>query len=314
MIPAQDPMMGVVPDPQTVGPSFIQIGTEGGFLPAPAVINSTPITWITDPNNPNFGNVDKHALLLGSAERADVIIDFSQYKGQTLILYNDAPAGFPAPDSRYDFYTNDTEQTGIGGAPTTQKGYGPNTRTIMQIKVSNSPASAPYNLTVLNETFAKTATKRGVFEAGQDPVIVPMPGYETAYNSPSLTSPWATVKFLDLQDALRENSDDPTATEGYPGHDALCVRPRLRAHDRFTGARTARGSTYKNYTLYPYTSPPVEILNDSRVIGEPLAVASDGTQIWRIMHNGGDTHPVHFHLFNVQLINRLCHGWHDIAS
>ncbi len=34
-------------------------------------------------------------------------------------------------------------------------------------------------------------------------------------------------------------------------------------------------------------------------------MASDGAQIWKIMHNGGDIHPVHFHLFNVQLINRL---------
>jgi len=34
---------------------------------------------------------------------------------------------------------------------------------------------------------------------------------------------------------------------------------------------------------------------------------SDGTQIWKITHNGVDTHPVHFHLFSVQLVNRV--GW-----
>ena len=40
----------------------------------------------------------------------------------------------------------------------------------------------------------------------------------------------------------------------------------------------------------------------------PLSpVAGDGTQIWKITHNGVDTHPIHFHLFNVQLINRV--GW-----
>ena len=33
----------------------------------------------------------------------------------------------------------------------------------------------------------------------------------------------------------------------------------------------------------------------------------DGTQIWKITHNGVDTHPIHFHLFNVQVINRV--GW-----
>ena len=33
----------------------------------------------------------------------------------------------------------------------------------------------------------------------------------------------------------------------------------------------------------------------------------DGTQIWKFTHNGVDTHAVHFHMFNVQVINRV--GW-----
>ena len=89
---------GGVPDPATIGPGFIQIGTEGGFLPEPVVVPNQPITWVTDPTVFNAGNVDKHALLLAPAERADVIVDFSQYAGKTLILYNDAPAAFPALD------------------------------------------------------------------------------------------------------------------------------------------------------------------------------------------------------------------------
>ncbi len=37
-------------------------------------------------------------------------------------------------------------------------------------------------------------------------------------------------------------------------------------------------------------------------------IASPGeTQIWKITHNGVDTHAIHFHLFNAQLINRI--GW-----
>jgi hypothetical protein len=34
-----------VPDPLTKGPDWVQIGTEGGFLPAPVAIPSQPITW-----------------------------------------------------------------------------------------------------------------------------------------------------------------------------------------------------------------------------------------------------------------------------
>ena len=62
-------------------------------------------TWITDPTRFDVGNVDQHSLLLAPAERADVIVDFSKFAGQTLILYNDAPAAFPARIPSYDYYT-----------------------------------------------------------------------------------------------------------------------------------------------------------------------------------------------------------------
>ena len=50
-----------------------------------------------------------------------------------------------------------------------------------------------------------------------------------------------------------------------------------------------------NQTTIPvgYIDPPTEAIGD----GE--------TQFWKITHNGVDTHPVHFHLFNVQVINRV---------
>ena len=66
------------------------------------------------------------------------MVDFSAYAGKTLILYNDAPAAFPAGVAIYDYYTGVANQMDAGGAPTTQPGYGPNTRTIMQIRVSDS--------------------------------------------------------------------------------------------------------------------------------------------------------------------------------
>ena len=56
-----------------------------------------------------------------------------------------------------------------------------------------------------------------------------------------------------------------------------------------------------------YSDPATELVMLSKMgqpIGGPLG---DGTQIWKITHNGVDTHPVHFHLFHVQVINRV--GW-----
>ena len=62
-----------------------------------------------------------------------------------------------------------------------------------------------------------------------------------------------------------------------------------------------------NQTTIPlgYIDPATEIIDARRRYVAP--VAGDGTQIWKITHNGVDTHAIHFHLFNVQVINRV--GW-----
>jgi hypothetical protein len=46
---------------------------------------------------------------------------------------------------------------------------------------------------------------------------------------------------------------------------------------------------------YAYIDPPTELFKE----GE--------TQLWKITHNGVDTHFIHFHLFTVQVVNRC--GW-----
>jgi FtsP/CotA-like multicopper oxidase with cupredoxin domain len=94
---------GGVPDPATAGPAWIQIGTEGGLLPAPVVIPPTPVGYEYGRRSITVLSVGIHGLLLGPAERADVVVDFSAYAGKTLILYNDAPAPVPAFDSRIDY-------------------------------------------------------------------------------------------------------------------------------------------------------------------------------------------------------------------
>jgi FtsP/CotA-like multicopper oxidase with cupredoxin domain len=59
----------------------------------------------------------------------------------------------------------------------------------------------------------------------------------------------------------------------------------------------------------PYVNPATETLNGV-VDATPISNTTDGTQIWKITHNGVDTHPIHWHLFDVQVINRV--GWDGI--
>jgi len=165
---------GGVPNPANAGPPIIQIGSEGGFLPAAAVIPSTPINFEYNRRAVTVLDTTSHALMMAPAERADVIVDLASVPpGSVLIVYNDMPAPTPLYDSRNDYYTNDPDQTVIGGAPTTVAGWGPNTRTLMQIHVATGTAGAPINITTLNAGLATA------YAATQSKPIVP----ETAYNA-----------------------------------------------------------------------------------------------------------------------------------
>ena len=58
-----------------------------------------------------------------------------------------------------------------------------------------------------------------------------------------------------------------------------------------------------------YTDAPTELVkispNDGSAVG--ATALTDGTTLWRITHNGVDSHAIHFHLFHVQIVNRV--GW-----
>jgi FtsP/CotA-like multicopper oxidase with cupredoxin domain len=307
-----------IPDPSLKGPDWIQIGTESGFLPAPAMIPSQPITWNLNPTNFNFGNVDQHSLLLGTAERADVLVDFSQYAGKTLILYNDAPAAFPATDPRYDYYTGNPDQTDEGGAPSTQPGYGPNTRTIMQIRVAASTPAPAYDITALEQVFVKTETKRGVFEASQDPIIIPQAAYNSAYNVTNFPAD-AIRAYVQLQEFSKTFQPIDTSGTLLPPV-TLSIEPKAlqdemgEVYDTKYGRMSGMlglefpvtSSNNANFVVYPYPSPPVEIIKGTANLNSiPIGSLQDGTQIWKITHNGVDTHTIHVHLFSAQLINRV---------
>jgi len=317
-----DPAVFPTPVASTAGPSWIQFGTEGGFLPAPVEIPNQPITWVSDPTVFNAGNVDLHSLLLGPAERADVVVDFSAFAGQTLILYNDAPAAFPARDPRYDYYTGNGDYTDTGGAPPTPAGYGPNTRTVMQIKVAGTP-SAAFDLAALETAFkAKSLGGQGVFEDSQHPIIVGQGAYNSAYGT----------AFQDngSRDGLVRIYDTALSFDTLAGTPLVLPLERKAIQDEMgeafeheygrmsgnLGVETpnTQAGLQQNLVLYPYVNPATETFDGIElppgVSVTPISTTTDGTQIWKITHNGVDTHPIHFHLFDVQVINRV--GWDGI--
>lgn len=232
------------------GPAFIQIGSEGGFLPAPVVfsrgggnVNSNRVIgWDLVPNSPTNGNVNRYNLLLAPAERADVIIDFRGFENSTLVLYNDAPAPFPGGDIRNDYFVGAPDLTGIGGAPPPQPGKSPNTRTLMVIRVGpRAPDS---------KSFSETVTSLQVLQR----------------------------VFADTQPA-------PLNPSGVPVRQLALYE----VADQF-GRLTQMIGTL--------TGPKA-------LLDAPTEITHAGdTEVWQIFNTTADTHPIHFHLVNVQIVSR----------
>jgi FtsP/CotA-like multicopper oxidase with cupredoxin domain len=291
----------VVVNPADAGPSFIKIGTDGGFLPHPVVVPPQPTTYDAS------GNVLLHGLALGPAERADVIVNFSGFAGQDLILYNDAPTPWPGASGLYDFYTGNSDQTSSGGAPPTLPGYGPNTRTLMVFRVGTTVTTPTpdVNLANLNAVFAKTPGKNGVFEVSADEIPVPMSAYNSAYNA---AFPDNFVNAV--QSTISYNALMGYPVSNFPITDKELMDAFPDAYDEFgrliglLGLWSPGGPTGTIFELYGYTSPPIDFIQAS-IHGAQIGSTQDGTQIWRIRHSGTDTHPIHWHLYTVQPINRI---------
>jgi spore coat protein A len=216
------------------GPSFIQIGSEGGFLPQPVMINAPSQT----------------ELLLSPAERADLIVDFRDVPdGSILLLYNDAPAPYPMGDDLDDFYPGNSDFAGA------QPGYGPNTRTLLQVRVKARVGAADAPITL-----PKKLTPTDPFLVNQEA------------GRPTPIPPGVQIRRL----SLNEDFDMNGRLIQYLGTDV------------------------------PTNSNAAGLLFGREYMGDATEVIHAGTtEVWDIMNLTGDTHPIHFHLVNVQILARI---------
>ena len=248
------------------GPKMYQVGTEGGFLPGVAVLdNNTPLPMSPDPECANADG--PFNLLLAPAERADVVIDFNGVPaGSTFILYNDAVSPFPCGDTRNDYFTGDPDQTAFGGAPTTKLGRGPNTRTLMKITVTSGTGDSMGTGTWMSSM--NTQLKTNFLNGGQ-------PGLLFNNGDPSVPAfPFNGV--ADRMLTLNEDFDEMGRLIQMLG----------------TGDQNGFNSQGLPTWSRGYMDKPTEV------------VSAGATEVWQIMNLTGDVHPIHFHLANVQLIQR----------
>ena len=398
MVPAVQPANGVlaygintydgrpggIPDPAAMGPNIIHIGSEGGFLAQPNVIHSTPISYEQNRLSVTLLNVLDHGLYVGPAERADFVIDFSQYAGKTLILYNDCPAPNPGFDTRVDYFTGVGDQSSTGGADNTLPGFGPNTRTVMRIQVaatqfSGAAPAAAYDPAGNGGPLATDLPT--AFAAVQDKPIVPQSWQNTAYGTNytdnvahiyagTFQQPYYTFNEGGVAQTMSGFQMDSAGT-GYtiaptvvltgglgtggvaatahavldvagqrvagivldtPGSGYISAPTVVLSGGDGTGASaTALTSATQvvevknkgiqelfdnNYgrmnATFSAELPFTSVLSQTTVplgYADPPteSIADQEVQFWKVTHNGVDAHVVHFHLFNVQVINRV--GW-----
>ena len=186
-----------------------------------------------------------------------------------------------------------------------------------------------------------------MFESSQHPIIVGQAAYNSAYGTSfSASSNCNDIgSTLQICDGLVRVND--TMTFGFntlkkpTTKTTMPLQPKAMhdemnstAFDPFGRMQATLGIEaqpptpgLQNVTLYPYINPQTELIDgtnlpknivvydvNGNVVSDvkiaPISDPNDGSQIWRITHNGVDTHPLHFHLYDVQILNRVT--WDNI--
>ena len=224
---------------RVAGPAFVQIGTEGGFLPAPVYLDGA--------SPAETGGPTPSQLLLAPAERADLIVDFRDVPaGSTLILLADAPAPYPDGDSINDFFPGNPD------TPASSRGSGP-----------------------------------------EHPDPPPDPGQGTQGAGRPADQP-ACPTHPDRP--VRDRPRCPASRRRIPKHAnvrRLTLNESFDEHGRliqFLGTDKAVNATPEFGR--EYVDRPTEI------------VKAGSEEVWEIANLTGDTHPIHFHLVNVQILSR----------
>ncbi len=201
------------------------IGTEGGFLPAPVDIT-------TDHNN---------RILLGLAERADIIVDFADVESGDYVLQNlgpDEPFGGGEPGA--DFDPSDPDSTGQ----------------VMEFRVTNVKPSV---------------------DPGADPATLALP---------AITPLGAATKTQ-----------------------YVSLNEEMFMHDNFPegeGPVAAKLGTYNPDTLVPTPLLWMNAITENPALG--------ATEVWKILNDTGDAHPIHLHQVMFQVIGREVTGDADGTS
>lgn len=251
---------GGVPQNIVGGPAIVQIGTDGGFLPAPA-----PVTKPLPDGGVDFGTMQ---LLMSPGERADVVVDFSGLpNGTRLLLVNNAGAPF-------------------GNVATTVGTANP---------IGGDLFATPWDEAqqpddpILPEIMQFRVTRPGAPDASVVPAALkPF--------TPYTTTP-ATIRRTILMEEVADPFDPDQSLLLLLNQNPFISEPvNAEPIDPITGEVVPVG-TWNPANPDFYAVPPVP------AFGQPLKLGA--TEIWEFVNVTADVHPIHLHLVEFQILDRI---------
>jgi spore coat protein A len=260
------------PDFTKPGPAFLVIGAEGGFLANPASVNHSQMIFVDAPANTTVDPANPGgSLVTAPAERWDIIVDFSGYAGRNFILCNDAPAPYPGGDELNRYPRVDSSGNPVGN----------DTGTIMRFDVGTTiTGSADKTLKI------STTTKLALdHDSKIDPFLLPQGSVIQGgvVNLPTRTTRGDRITVRQL--TLNEVFDQDGRLIQMLGTNQTIPLPAGFSMD------PSNPDAPNNYAR-GYMDATTETTKAGSV------------EVWQIANLTGDTHPMHFHLVNVQLLAR----------
>ncbi len=264
------------PDFTKPGPAWTVIGTEGGFLAKPVSVPAGRLVYGIDAQGGAFLNpaAPGGSLIVAPAERFDVVLDLNGKGGKKYILFNDAPGPYPSGAPENDY----PNAAGVG-----------DTFVLMRFEVKPD---------------AKTIAKDPAFKLTP---TTPLASVSDAKIDPPLAGPVASA-------ASASWASITTAPLPIPTRKGIVVRQltlneAVDAYNRLiqmlgTNIKTPAGDFGR-----PYYDP-----KDAAGSIPTEVSTNNATEVWQIANLTADTHPIHFHLSNVQILSRQGFDWQTYGT
>ena len=277
--------------------SWLQIAAECGFLQKPCArpsnlpINTDPTGFYIDPT--------KFSLLVGSAERPDVLVDFSGtgYVGKDIILYNDCPAPFPGGDVRNDYFPglSNGNPANTVGLPT-NLAMARNTRCIMKFSVRGSVTGTGPEGTLNLDTTTDLSARKGPTPWNMEPQLI------SVSTLPDPIASGAAAGGYDVN-ASWGGSGATITTNVWNGTTYASKTTTVNVWKNMSLNETFDEYGRLEQRLGPLLAAPTGLTYLAPLNSVDM-VTNGNVEVWAIYNTTADVHPMHLHMSNWQVIGR----------